>query len=551
MALRSTAEVSDADYVVIGGGSSGSVVAGRLAAAGAEVVVLEAGGTDRRPDVVVPAGVISAYRKLNWRYVPEPDPSRNDTVEAWAAGRVLGGGGSINATVFVRGNRADYDHWAAQGATGWDYDSVLPRFKRMESWVGGASEFRGGDGPIGVAFHSIEHPANDAFLESAVGAGHARNDDYNGASQDGVGVVQVNQRRGRRSQSSKEYLRRLAPAARCTVRTQALVRRIVLEGTRAVAVEYSHKGRMNVVRARHEVILSAGALASPKVLMLSGIGESVELERVGIEPLVTIPGVGANLQEHAAAMQRWRANFHTINHLNVRDIARAVVAYARDGRGLLAATVFHVQVMHRTDPSLEAPDIQLAFANFATTRERGDDGILKVQPHEDEGVLVSTLMLHPRSRGRVRLRSAFPEDPPVIEHALLGDAGDLHALMAGMAEGRRIMRHAPIADMVGECFEPERSCHDDQQWIEHLRDNATYGAHPVGTCRIGPPGDGVVDAELRVHGVDHLRVVDASVMPTLPSGNTNAPAMMIGELAADVILAAAGVPTDLASQESW
>jgi len=550
MASGRSRGVTDADYVVVGGGSAGSVVAARLAAAGAEVVVLEAGGTDRRPDVVVPAGVISAYRKLNWRYVPEPDPSRNDTVEAWAAGRVLGGGGSINATVFVRGNRADYDQWAALGATGWDYDSVLGRFKRMETWVGGASEYRGGDGPISVAYHSIDHPANDAFLEAAVQAGHTRNDDYNGASQDGVGVVQVNQRRGRRSQSSKEYLRGIAPRSRCTVRTHARGRRILLEGTKAVGVEFEHRGRTEVVRARREVILSAGALASPKLLMISGIGERAELDRVGIETLVPVAGVGANLQEHPAAMQRWRAKFPTINHLRARDVVRAVASYVREGRGLLAATVFHVQVMHRTDSSLDAPDIQLAFANFATVRERGDDGILKVQPHEDEGVLVSALMLHPRSRGRVRLRSSSPEDPPVIEHSLLGDVGDLRALMAGMAEGRRIMTHAPIADMVGDPFEPERSCHDDERWVEHLRDNATYGAHPVGTCRIGEPGTGVVDAELRVHGVDQLRVVDASIMPTLPSGNTNAPSMMIGEVAADLILAAAGARSNAAVREA-
>ena len=523
------------DYVVIGGGSSGSVVAGRLAAAGADVLVLEAGGTDRRPDVLIPAGVISAYRRLNWKYVPEPDPSRNGVVEAWAAGRVLGGGGSINATVFVRGHPGDYDGWAAAGCDGWAYESVLPRFRRLESWFGGADAYRGSGGPIAVCFHSIEHLANDAFLAAAQEAGHEFTPDYNGARQEGVGVVQVNQRRGVRSQASREY-RRLAGSDKLRIRTNAFVHRILIERGSAVAVEYEHDGELKIARASEEIILSAGSLASPKILMLSGVGPARALASAGVDVAHELAGVGENLQEHPATMQRWTANFRTINKLRASDVAKAVVSYARHGRGLLAATVFHVQVMHRTDPALPTPDVQLAFANFATTRERGPDGILKVAPHADEGVLVSTLFLHPESRGRVRIASASPTDPPVIEHQLLGSPGDVTGLLAGMEEGRRIMAEPAISGLVGEMFEPEGSCRTRAEWEAHVRENATYGAHPVGTCRMGTDDRSVVDPRLRVHGLERLRVVDASIMPTLTSGNTNAPSMMIGEMASDFIL---------------
>ncbi len=531
------ARVGDHDYVVVGGGSSGSVVAGRLAAAGADVLVLEAGGTDRRPDVLVPAGVVSVYRSRNWKYVPEPDPSRNGSVEAWAAGRILGGGGSINATVFVRGNRADYDGWAAgYGCAGWDYESVLPYFKRMETWAGGADEYRGGSGPIDVGFHTMEHAGNDAFLAAAQEAGHPFVADYNGARQDGVGVVQVNQKRGVRSQASRRYLRAGVAGNNVTVRTHAYVHRIVLQGDRAIGVEYEHDGERKLARARREVILSAGSLSSPKVLMVSGIGPAEELGRVGVEVLHDLPGVGANLQEHPAVMQRWCANVPTLNTMKFGDAARAVVQYARSGTGLLAATVFHIQVMHHTSSSPEVPDAQIAFANFATIRERGDDGILKVEPSREQGFLVSTLFLHPRSRGRIRLRSASPADRPVIEHQLVGDAADLADLLEGMEEGRRIMTQPAMTGLIGGMFPPERECRSPTDWEALVRENVTYGAHPVGTCRMGSDELAVVDPELRVRGIRGLRVVDASIMPTLTTGNTNAPSMMIGEKAADLIL---------------
>jgi len=524
------------DYVIVGGGSAGCVMAGRLSAAGAHVLLLEAGGTDRRLDVRIPAGVVAVYRSCNWKYTPEPDLSRGGATEAWPAGRILGGGGSINATVFVRGNRADFDGWAAAGCTGWDYDSVLPYFKKMERWAGGEDDVRGGSGPIAVGLHTMEHPANEAFSDAAQQAGHKRNDDYNGRSQDGVGKVQVNQRRGVRSQSSREYLRTVADRNHLTVVKKAFVTRIIFAGNRAVGVAFMHHGRLEQVRARTEVILSAGSIASPNVLQLSGVGPAAELERLGIPVVHDAPGVGANLQEHASVMQRWKADVPTINTMGAGGALASVAEYARHGTGNLAATVFHVQVMHRTTDGLAAPDMQLAFANFATTRETDSAGALKIKPARENGFLVTALFLHPKGRGRVGLRSADPQDRPVIEHELLGVPDDLSDLLSGMAEARRIMDQPALGAMVGSMFEPEATCRSEADWEQFARQSATYGAHPVGTCRMGNDQDAVVGPDLSVHGTQHLRVIDASVMPTSPSGNTNAPTMMLAERAADLVL---------------
>jgi choline dehydrogenase len=531
------AERDSFEYVVIGGGSAGCVVAGRLATAGADVLVLEAGPNDaRRPDVAIPAGVVRVYKTNNWVYRPEPDPSRNGAVESWPAGRILGGGGSINATVFVRGNAADYDRWAALGADGWGYDDVLPRFKRMETWRSGPDEYRGGAGPIGVEFHTMDHPANEVFTEAASQAGHPHTADYNGKAQAGVGRIQVNQRRGRRSHAAREYLRRLAPNDRLTVRTGATVERIVFTGDRAVAVEYLAGGQRRTVRAEREIILSAGAIASPRLLMLSGVGPEDELRRYGVPVVAPAAGVGDNLAEHPVVMLRWHATIPTLNRLRPGDIGRTLVNYVRSGTGNLAATVWHGQVMHRTDPGLASPDMQIAFSNFAVARVLNRHGALEVKPAKEEGFMVSTAFVHPRGRGRIRLRSASPSDPPVIDHALLGRADDVADLLAGLEEARRIMGQPAMAAITAGLFAPEAECRGPDDWEAHVRANATYGAHPVGSCRMGSDDDAVVDPRLRVRGVQRLRVVDASVMPSTTTGNTNAPSMMIGEVASDLIL---------------
>ena len=351
------------DYVVVGGGSSGSVIASRLAESQAKVLLLEAGGSDKKLEIMIPAAVGTAYKKANWKYPAEPDPSRRNRPEAWMAGKVMGGGGSINSCVYVRGNRGDYDGWNALGCRGWDYESVLPAFKRIETWAGGPSKFRGGSGPIAVAVQSDHGQANMAYVEAAKQAGYSESADYNGAEQDGVSLAQVNHRRGIRSQASREYIKRVAPKDRLTVRKGAAAHRVLFEGTRAVGVEYLQDGDLKQAYASEEVILSAGTMGSPKILMLSGVGPRAHLESHGIDLVADVPGVGENLHEHAYLMQRWHSRIHTMNKPVIKDILSGLKDFALSGSGMLATTMVQVHVLAKTNSSLPSPDVQLCFGS--------------------------------------------------------------------------------------------------------------------------------------------------------------------------------------------
>jgi choline dehydrogenase len=455
------------------------------------------------------------------------------------AGKVLGGSGSINSCVFVRGNRADYDGWAKEGCTGWDYDSVLPSFRRMETWAGGANEFRGGDGPISVGFQTNRGQANLAYIEACVQAGYQQNPDYNAESQNGVCLGQVNHRRGTRSQASREYLRRVAPKGRITIRTAAVAHRVVIEHGRATGVRYRHDGTVKVASARQEVILSAGALASPRLLMLSGVGPRDELTGAGVEIRHELPGVGRNLHEHPYLMQRWRSNgVPTINKMRPGMALRGVTDYLRDGSGMLAMTMVQVMCGARSDPSLPVPDLQMQFAPFAITRGVDENGMFNVQPSKEEAFLASSTFLKPRARGTLGLRSSSPEDPPRISYQFLADPDDLRDITRGLREVQRVMSQPAMAEITGDQLAPERECRTEADWEQYVRDHVTPSYHPVGTCRMGVDDLAVVDPELRVHGVRNLRVVDASIMPTITNGNTNAPSMMIGERAAELITTA-------------
>jgi choline dehydrogenase len=524
------------DYIVVGGGASGSVIASRLSAAGSRVLLLEAGGTDRRLDIIVPAGAASAYQHASWDYPVEPDPTRTNLPEGVMAGKVMGGGGSINSCVFVRGNKLDFDGWAALGCDGWDYESVLPYFKRMESWEGGASQHRGGEGPIAVVVQTDRGIANSAFFEAARQAGHLPSEDYNGAAQDGVTFTQVNMRRGLRSQASREYLKRVARRPTLTICTHAMAHRVLFDGDRAIGVEYRHENQQKRALASEEVIVSAGAYSSPKVLLLSGIGPREELARHGIDLVAHVPGVGQNLHDHPVLTHRWTTReVRTVNRVTTSMKLKGLWDFALRGTGLLTQTATPVQVMARSAPTAPKPDWQLCFSPFAFMRDVDEQGIFRVSLAKEDGFTVGSILLDVKSRGRVSLRSASPDDKPLVNYAFLAEAEDVRSVIKGLHELRRIMSQPAMARIIDRPFEQEAGCRSDADWERYTRLTVTSAYHPVGTCKMGVDDQSVVDPQLRVRGVRGLRVADASIMPKITSGNTNAPAMMIGERAADLI----------------
>lgn len=527
------------EYVVAGGGSAGCIVAGRLAQAGKKVLLIEAGSNDRSPAIRIPGLGALTYRTKNWHYQPAPDPSRHGVVESWPSGKVLGGGGSINGMVFVRGHRSNYDHWAETGCTGWSYKELLPYFKRLENWAGAPSAYRGNAGPIEVCERVYEDELNACFRAAATHLGYATTPDYNGAVQEGLSKVQTNTRRGLRVQSSRAYLCGLPQKGCLTIRTDAFVRRIVVSGRRATGVEYSYRGETITALAEREVILCAGSIASPKILMLSGVGPVAALESAGIDVRHANESVGANLQEHSSFFLRWHSQLPNANNVNLWSGLKAAVNFAVNGKGLLSTMLFQDQIFCSSDPSRTTPDLQMAFANFALMREASPDGQLHAGPHTDTGVMVFVTSLQPRSSGHVRLRSGNPHDTPLIDHRMFGEAIDFEPLLSGIDRARTIMANAAFNDQLGGMFAPEGQGRTRDDWREYLVRNASYTAHPVGTCRMGSDAGAVVDPQLRVVGIEGLRVADASVMPTEISGNTNCPSMMIGERAAALILGTA------------
>jgi len=522
------------DYVIVGGGAAGCVLANRLSAdPGRRVLLLEAGGWDRSPLIRIPAGTYRMPRRYDWGYAAAPDASRGGKGDTLAAGKVLGGGSSVNMTFWVRGERSDFDGWRDAGCPGWGYDDVLPYFKRSETFAGGESEYRGGSGPVSVRPVPLRLEVIDDFLAAAEEAGHPPNPDYNGERQQGVSLAQVSQRRGWRASTARAYLAPVRRRPNLTIRTGALVTRIGVHGGRATGVEYQHDGQQRFARAAGEVVLSAGAIASPKLLLLSGIGPAGHLREHGVDVCLDSPGVGANLQDHAYGMLVYATTARTLGEeLRPRRALGHLADFAIRGRGALtvAGGVAVVFSQVTGDQPTEA-EIILMPIGLSFEGDHHDVHSVRKGP----GVMVYPSFVHPTSRGTIRLAAASPAAPPVISHELVGGA-DMQALIAACREARDIFRTTVMKARSATETLPGASVQTDQQWTGYLRTFSFRPHHPAGTCRMGSDDSAVVDPQLRVYGVEGLRVADASIFPAITSGNTNAPTVMVAERAADLIL---------------
>jgi len=520
-----------ADFVIVGAGSAGAVLASRLSENPAcRVVLLEAGGKDSSIYVGIPAGSFKLMCRegADWSYPTEPDPSLGGRQSIWSGGKMLGGSSSINGMVYIRGQREDYQRWVDAGAVGWNWDDMLPYFKRSEKYSGAPSQFHGSHGPMPVGLPNEKHPLADVFIEACTRLGLPHRDEHCDGNQFGIYENLTTAAGGTRQSTARTFLRVARGRPNLKILTEALADRVILEKGRAVGVRVIRKGTVQEFRARN-VIISAGAIASPPILMRSGIGPAAHLRDMGIPVVADLP-VGKNLQEHCGYTTSKFVNVSTYNSpFGPFIIAKNLARWILTRKGPMASAAVQVMGGMKSSPSEPEPDIGLNFLPLAIDMARG-----KPEMHRIPGITVGATCMRPDSRGEIRLRSQDPHDKPVIDHRLLGDDRDVARLIIAAKFLERVFGTEPLAHHIIGNYFPAEIPDNDTGWEQAVRQFTNIGYHPVGTCRMGGP-DAVVDPTLAVHGIPGLHVVDASVMPRLVSGNTNAATIAIAEKAADLL----------------
>lgn len=524
------------DYIIVGAGSSGSAIANRLTANGKHQVLLLEAGRASHPWSPIPVGFARLINNpaANWCYEAEPEEATKGRRMPVPRGRLLGGSSAINGMVFVRGQSHDYDMWAQLGNRGWSYREVLPLFQGMESYARGDDSFRGRDGPLKVTDVEERGPLYDALFAAGEHVGWPRNNDYNGAQQDGMSMTQATISNGRRMSTAHCFLQPAKSRPNLTIRTETLTERLLLEDKRCVGVRFSANGRTAEAKARREVIVSTGSINSPQLLELSGIGQPEVLHEHGIEVCHSLPGVGENLRDHYAPRMIWDVSARGLTYNEKAKglgLVWEVLRYGLTRRGFLSLPATPIRSYIRTREGLDAPDACVSFFPFTANEN--------FQLRDEPGVTVVVTQLRPDSTGSIHIKSPDPQAPPAIRFNFLSASGDAEVLVSAVRETRRFMAAPTMAAVLGEERSPGRAQQSDEEIVEWIKDKAETTYHPVGTCKMGSDPMAVVDDQLRVHGLQGLRVADASIMPTMTSGNTNAPSIMIGEKAAKMILAAA------------